>query len=215
MQLPQKPADSVVVLDFETTGLSPDQGDRVIEVGAVRIENGEITQRFQQLMDPGMRVNSFIELYTGITNAMLGGAPSCSAGIEAFVAFLGDSNIVAHNASFDRRFLDAEIKRTRQHYCGEFACSMLVARRVYVDAPNHKLATLVEYQNITSDGTFHRALADSEMTARLWLKLLADLERCYGIRAPSFGLMQKLARTSKSAAPHLLRQQMTPSGAMA
>ena len=70
MQLPQKPADSVVVLDFETTGLSPDQGDRVIEVGAVRIENGEITQRFQQLMNPGMRVNSFIESYTGISNSM-------------------------------------------------------------------------------------------------------------------------------------------------
>jgi DNA polymerase-3 subunit epsilon len=61
----------VVVLDFETTGLSPDHGDRVIEVGAVLIEINRITDRFQRLMNPGMRINSFIENYTGITNDML------------------------------------------------------------------------------------------------------------------------------------------------
>jgi len=57
----EESADSLVVVDFETTGLSPEQGDRVIEVGAVRIERGTITQRFQQLINPGVRVNSFIE----------------------------------------------------------------------------------------------------------------------------------------------------------
>ena len=69
---------SVVVLDFETTGLSPDRGDRVIEVGAVLIENNRITDRFQSLTNPGMRINSFIENYTGITNSMLKGAPPVS-----------------------------------------------------------------------------------------------------------------------------------------
>ena len=71
-------ANSVVVLDFETTGLSPNQGDRAIEIGAVKLENGIVTGQFQQLMNPGRRVSSFIEGYTGITNAMLSSAPSCN-----------------------------------------------------------------------------------------------------------------------------------------
>lgn len=68
-------ANSIVVLDFETTGLSPDQGDRAIEIGAVKLENGIITDKFQALMNPGRRINSFIENYTGINNRMLAVAP--------------------------------------------------------------------------------------------------------------------------------------------
>ena len=64
-------ANSVVVLDFETTGLSPNMGDRAIEIGAVKIVDGEVVDSFQQLMNPGFRVSSFIEGYTGITNNML------------------------------------------------------------------------------------------------------------------------------------------------
>src|SRR5690606_36026425 len=105
---------SVVVLDFETTGLSPDQGDRVIEVGAVLIENNRITDRFQSLMNPGMRINGFIENYTGITNAMLKDAPPVPEVMEEFASFLGDHHLVAHNANFDRRFLDAELRRLRR-----------------------------------------------------------------------------------------------------
>ncbi|MHC4874025.1 MAG: 3'-5' exonuclease, partial [Planctomycetota bacterium] len=70
-------ADTVIVLDFETTGLSPVCGDRVIEVGAVLIEEGQIKDRFQELMHPDMLISSFIENYTGITNEMLEGARSC------------------------------------------------------------------------------------------------------------------------------------------
>ena len=66
-------ADTVVVLDFETTGLSPDYGDRAIEIGAVKLVDGVLVDRFQQLMNPGQRISSFIENYTGITNSMLKG----------------------------------------------------------------------------------------------------------------------------------------------
>lgn len=68
-------ADTVVVLNFETTGLSPNQGDRVIEIGAVPIEQGKVTDRFQRLINPGFPINPFIECYTGITNKMLRNAP--------------------------------------------------------------------------------------------------------------------------------------------
>ncbi len=145
-------ANTVIVLDFETTGMSPDQGDRAIEVGAVKLENGGIVDRFQCLMNPGIRVNGFIEDFTGITNAMLKKAPACEEVMEAFADFIGDSNLVAHNASFDRRFLDSECCRISREYGGKFACSMLAARRVYPEAPNHKLGTLVEFNHIPNDG---------------------------------------------------------------
>ncbi|HEX7762925.1 MAG TPA: exonuclease domain-containing protein, partial [Cellvibrio sp.] len=70
LDLHRYPADSLVVFDFETTGLSPDMGDRAIEIGAVLIEDGRITDRFQQIMNPGIRIPLFIENLTGITNAM-------------------------------------------------------------------------------------------------------------------------------------------------
>lgn len=191
-------ADSVVILDFETTGLSPNQGDRAIEIGAVKLINGEIVDQFQQLMNPGFRVSSFIEGYTGISNNMLRTAPPCYEVMDAFADFIGDTNLVAHNASFDQRFLNAELADISRDYIGTFTCSMLIARRLYQDAPNHKLGTLVDYKHIEHNGVFHRALADSEMTARLWLVMLEDIKRQYNLHTISFGLMMKLAKTPKA-----------------
>ncbi|MGF1788250.1 3'-5' exonuclease [Photobacterium swingsii] len=200
-------ANSVVVLDFETTGLSPNQGDRAIEIGAVKLENGIVTGQFQQLMNPGRRVSSFIEGYTGITNAMLSSAPSCEEVMDEFADFIGDANLVAHNASFDQRFLDAELDIIGRQYGGSFACSMLIARRLYQSAPNHKLGSLVEYKNIETDGVFHRALADSEMTAKLWMQMLEDLHLDFKIQQPSFELMQKIAKKNKAAVPMFLYRE--------
>jgi DNA polymerase-3 subunit epsilon len=203
-------ADTVFVVDFETTGMSPDHGDRAIEVGAVKLEKGEVVDRFQCLMNPGMRINGFIEDFTGITNAMLKKAPPGEEVMGEFADFIGDGNLVAHNASFDRRFLDAECCRISRTYKGEFACSMLAARRVYPDAPNHKLGTLVEFNHLPNDGTFHRALADAEMTAHLWLGMLNDIRRGYRIESISFSLMQALSRVSKAAAPAFLSRWTGP-----
>ena len=200
-------ADTVIVVDFETTGMSPDYGDRAIEVGAVKLQRGEVVDRFQCLMNPGVRVNGFIEDYTGITNAMLKQAPPCDEVMGEFADFIADSNLVAHNASFDRRFLDAECCRISRDYKGEFACSMLVARRIYPDAPNHKLGTLVEFKSLPSDGTFHRALADAEMTAHLWLGMLNDISSRFSLETISFSLMQELSRVPKAAVPDFLGRQ--------
>ena len=166
----------VIVLDFETTGLSPQYGDRAIEIGAVLIENNMVVDRFQSLMNPGFRVNSFIESYTGINNQMLKAAPPCEVVMERFAEFIGDYSLVAHNASFDRKFLDAELGFIGQSLNNDIACSMLAARRVYPDVPNHKLGTLVRYCNIYTDGTFHRALADAEMTGHLWISMIDEVK---------------------------------------
>ena len=110
-----------------------------------------------------------------------------------------DYDLVAHNASFDKRFLDAELRQIHQRYPGDFACSMLVSRRVYPDAPSHKLGTLVEYRSLPCNGTFHRALADAEMTAHLWLGMLDDIADRFRIPDIPFALMQQLSRVSKAA----------------
>lgn len=190
-------ADTVIVLDFETTGLSPSKGDRAIEIGAVKLENGIITERFQRLMNPGFRISYFIENYTGISNQMLQQAPPCHEIMADFANFIEGFNLVAHNASFDKRFLEAEFAYIGKVCQGDFACSMLSARRVYQEAPNHKLGSLVHYKNISHQGIFHRALADAEMTAQLWLLMLEDIKEHYKIPHLAFAKMQRLAKVPK------------------
>jgi DNA polymerase-3 subunit epsilon len=203
----QSCADSLIVLDFETTGLSPDMGDRAIEIGAVRLEKGLVVERFQALMNPGKRISGFIENYTGITNRMLSQAAPCDEVMQEFADFMGGSNLVAHNASFDKRFLDAELGRISRRYNGHFACSLLVARRIYQLAPNHKLGSLITYKNIPSEGDFHRALFDSEMTAKLWMTMLEDISQITTAKEVPFTLIQKLTKTPKNAVTKLLQAQ--------
>jgi len=190
-------ADSLVILDFETTGLAPDQGDRAIEIGAVKLEAGEVVGEFQALMNPGFRVTSFIEDYTGISNGMLEQAPSCREVMKDFADFIGNDNLIAHNASFDRRFLDAEFRRLGHQYSGEFSCSLLLSRRIFQDAPSHSLGNLIEFINISTGGNFHRALYDAQMTAKLWTAMLDNIGERYGLFDLSFEQIQILSKTPK------------------
>jgi DNA polymerase-3 subunit epsilon len=190
----------VIVLDFETSGLSPRHGDRAIEIGAVLIQDSMIVDRFQSLMNPGFRISSFIESFTGITNDMIETAPPCEEVMQQFTEFIGDLPLVAHNASFDRKFLDAELANINRSKTSRMACSMLAARRVYPQAPNHKLKTLVRYCNIYNNGTFHRALADAEMTGHLWIAMMDEIRDAYGLRWVDFELMCKLCRKPKAKA---------------
>ena len=199
-------AENVVVIDFETSGMSPDYGDRAIEIGAVRLVDGKIADEFQSLMNPGFRVNSFIQDFTGIDNGMLEKAPGCSEVMREFHEFLGDSHLIAHNSSFDKRFLDSEFSLINKQYSGEFACSMLLARRIYQDAPNHKLASLVDYRDIQYSGVFHRALDDAQMTAKLWLAMLEDIGEWHQCWDLPFSWVKKLSKTPKKNVPKLLQE---------
>jgi DNA polymerase III subunit epsilon len=195
---------AAIVIDFETTGLWPHCGDRAIEIGAVRLEGEMITDCFQSLMNPGCRISPFIEAFTGITNEMVESAPPCEKVMERFADFIDDHPLVAHNASFDGRILDSElgyIGRTRNN---ALACSMLTARRVYPNAPNHKLATLVGYCGILTDGIFHRALADAEKTGRLWVAMMQEVRETFGVSRVSFDLLRSLCSVSKAKAPDYL-----------
>jgi len=197
-------SSTVIVLDFETTGLSPRYGDRAIEIGAVLIENNMITDRFQSLMNPGIMISPFIESFTGISNDMVEAAPPCEEVMERFAKFIGDYPLVAHNASFDRRFLDSEFGFIGKTPPSDMACSMLTARRVYPQAPNHKLGTLVRYCGICTDGVFHRALADAEMTGHLWISMIDEIRNGFGLDHVRFGLMQKLSGIPRAKAAEYL-----------
>ena len=203
------PADQLVVFDFETTGLSPDMGDRSIEIGAVLIENGKITDRFQQLMNPGIRIPLFIENLTGITNAMVKESRANAEVMNDFYDFIAGRNLVAHNASFDERFLRAEFRRIKKHFSTGIACSLLAARRIFQAAPNHQLATLAQYKNLPSDGIYHRALADAEVTAYLWLSLLDELREQHELDNLSFGFMHSLTKTPKHQLGKFYQQHKT------
>lgn len=115
----------VAVIDFETTGLSPAQGDRATEIAAVILENGKVVDRYQSLMNAGVRVPSFIEALSGISDAMIRAAPQAARVMQEVSDFVGDYPLVAHNASFDCKFWDAELARIQRCRKQEFVCSLL------------------------------------------------------------------------------------------
>lgn len=199
-------SDTVIVLDFETTGHSPTLGDRPIEVGAVRIEQGMIVDRFQALMNPGFTISWFIESLTGISNELVAAAPECEAVMHRFADWIGDVPLVAHNANFDRKFLDAELARIGRERTNPMACTVLASRRLFPEAPDHRLSTLVSYLNIATSGTFHRALADAEMTGSLWILLIDLLRDRYGLTDISFSLMHKISTMSRYKVHKFLQQ---------
>lgn len=189
--------DTVAVIDFETTGLSPDQGDRATEIAVVLVQDGKIIDRYQSLMNAGVWISSFIESYTGITNEMIQNAPSASRVMREVAEFVGSHPLVAHNASFDRKFWDAELTRVRKTRRQEFACSMLIARRIFPNAPDHKLGTLVNYAKLPVAGRYHRAMADAEMTSSLMLRMEDELVRRFKVRGVTHELLQEIQRTSR------------------
>jgi len=110
-------------------------------------------------------------------------------------------------ASDLKKFLDAEMSAARVGYDGSFAYSMLIARRLYQKAPNHQLGTLVRYHRLPTSGVYHRALADAQMTAHLWLKMLEDLEHRHQVLDVSFSQMKALSRTSKAGVAAWFKKQ--------
>ncbi len=197
----------VIVFDFETTGLSPGRGDRAIEIGAVLLQDGQIIDRFQSLMNPGIPVSPFIQGLTGISNAMVRRAPRCAEVMTAFADFIGQHPLVAHNATFDARFLDAELARIDRIRTNEMACTLLTARRIYPHISSHKLEALIRYKKLHSEGVFHRAAADAEMTARLWVAMIEDVKKLAGLSELSLEAIQKLCRISKARAQSLFTQE--------
>ena len=168
---------TLAVIDFETTGLSPAQGGRATEIAAVLVQDGQIVARFQSLMNSGAWVPPFIEQLTGISNAMLAAAPAARAVMHEVMRFTRGCPLVAHNAAFDRGFWRAEAERAEcePDPAHVFACTLLLSRRLYPQAHNHRLGTLAALHRLPDNGRAHRALADATTTAHLLLLMQQDM----------------------------------------
>ena len=167
---------SVVVLDFETTGLSPRGGDRITEVAALRVRDGRVVDRYVTLVNAGVRIPSFITGLTGITNDMVASAPPARRVIRELVEFLADDLVVAHNAGFDHGFLTAECDRaglTTREY--RTLCTMRLARRLTPGLRSYKLSVLAAHLRVTYGGAAHRAEADAQVTVDVLHRLADDV----------------------------------------
>lgn len=184
--------DIIAVIDFETTGLSPGMGDRATEIAVVLVRDGQVIDQYQSLMNTGSHIPPFVQQLTGITNEMVKAAPKAEKVMREAASFVGKTPLVAHNASFDRKFWDAELERVGKHRTQEFACSMLVARRLFPKAPSHKLSELIAYTKLQAKGRYHRALADAEMAASLVLLMEEELRKKYRMQDVTHDLLCKI-----------------------
>lgn len=162
-----------VVLDMETTGLSPREGARMIEVGVVRLRQGRVVAEFETLLNPGFSLPEIASQITGIRDADLESAPKAETVIPDLLAFIGRDAIVAHNASFEQEFLASECQCVGLlPPLFEYHCSLRLARRTVETSPNCKLETLARSLNLPAPDGFHRALKDARITAHLWVYLV-------------------------------------------
>ena len=196
----------IAVIDFETTGISPGQGARATEVAIVLLEQGRVVDRFQSLMKTGAWIPPFITQLTGITNAMVAAAPDAAQVMRDAARFVGDAPMVAHNAAFDSKFWQAELALAGLTAPQPFACTVLLSRRLYPQAPSHKLGSLVDYHGLPSTGQAHRALADAEMAAALLARMQHDLRTQWRVAEPSYALLQQVQRCAKPKVGALLAQ---------
>jgi len=162
-----------VVVDVETTGLSAAAGDRVIEIGAVTIQDREIVSEFATLIDAGVFIPWGAQQIHGITDEMLVGQPTPEQVIPLFNEFIRESILVAHNAQFDLRFLCSEFSRLRMKLPHRHVCTLEMSRSRFPRLRDHKLETVYRHLFGDTAGSIrrHRALDDARMTARIWLKM--------------------------------------------
>lgn len=191
---------AIAVIDFETSGLMPEAGGRATEAG-------RIVDRFQSLMNAGVWIPPFITQLTGISNAMVQAAPAAAQVMAEAARFVGQLPLIAHNASFDRKFWQSELARIGLEAAQPFACTVLLSRRLYPDAPNHKLGTLAEFHALPRKGRAHRALSDAELTAELLLRIQRDLRQRHGVAAPGHDFLQALQQCSKATLPRFWQRQ--------
>ena len=170
--------DTYIVFDLETTGLYPNSGDTIIEIGAVKIRDGKIVDRFDELINPGKDLNEEIIKITGINDEMLKDKRDEETVLKEFMSWVGDLPMVAHNAKFDIAFVENAFLKYKLRTLKNIVIDTLGLSR-YLESKEryHNLATLVKRYDIPwNEDKHHRADYDSEGTALIFLKMLQKLE---------------------------------------
>ena len=160
-----------VVFDVETTGLSIRSGDRVIELGAVAIEGKTVVDEFHSLIQVDQPINPFAQMAHGITKEMLKGQPRADEVMPKFHKFIRNSLLVAHNASFDVRFMHNEFSLLDLDLKNVCFCTLKLGRSLFPDLASHDLGTLYKQFYKSPPKVMHRALEDARATAKIWMKL--------------------------------------------
>ncbi len=166
--------DDFVVFDIETTGLNPQQ-DRITEIGAVKIRNGQIVDRFSAFVNPGVSIPSFIVKLTGITDDMVKDAPPIEQVLNEFMEFIQGSVLVAHNANFDVGFIKQNAKVMGEKVKNSYIDTLELCRKMFPELGRYKLNIVAKHLKIELEN-HHRAVDDSMATAKIFLHCINVLK---------------------------------------
>lgn len=198
----------IVMLDFETTGLSPAQGARITEVAALRIVDGEVVERFVSLVNCGVDIPAEITALTGISQSMVDAAPVVEKVLPRLLDFIGTDALAAHNASFDAKFLAAESERLDlQTGHSELVCSLRLSRRLLPGLDSYRLANVAASQGIRFSSNAHRAEADAEVSAALLIHLGERLRLDYRCSTIDPALLATIGRLPAAKVYAFLQQR--------
>ncbi len=162
--------DDYVLVDIETTGFSPVKDD-IIEIGAIRVENNQIIQKYNQLIKINKNLEPFTTRLTGITDEMLQTGKKISDVLKEFISFTGKDIIIGHNVTFDLGFLSYNCKKYLNYNLNnDYVDTLCMARRLIPNSINYKLGTLAEFFNVSYKGA-HRGLKDVEITYEVYNNL--------------------------------------------
>ncbi len=167
-------AEPIIVLDFESTGLNTNTC-RIIEIGAVRLVDGEVQDSLSLLVNPECPLPSKITDITGITEAMLADKENAASALPKLMAFIGDAPIAAHNSSFDAALLQSELKRLGQSFDAPVLDTLTLARKLYPDMKTHKLGQLCKKLGVSLKNA-HRAVHDATATAQCLAAMFKECE---------------------------------------
>ena len=168
-----------ICFDIETTGLSAAR-DKITEIGAVKVENGIITDKFSTFVNPEMPIPQKITQLTGITDEMVKDAPSQSEAVSAFLEFAGDNVLVPHNAPFDTSFIAKACEDMGREYNYTSIDTVAISRAILTDIKNCKLDTVAKFLRL-GEFNHHRATDDAEMLAKIFITLCRRLTDDFGI----------------------------------
>ena len=195
--------DEMVVFDIETTGLSP-LNDKITEIGAVKIKNGEIIGVFNTFANPERHIPENITNLTGITDEMVKDAPSQREAVEAFLEFAGEDMLIAHNAAFDTGFIRKACEDYKLPFVNAYLDTVAVSRHVNPELKKHKLNILAEYFSL-GEFNHHRASDDAEMLAYIFFKMVEKMgeEGIYSVNELNAAMKDK-ADPKKMRTHHMI-----------